>query len=74
MLRDMRPDLTIGFFLHIPFPNEDIYLLEPHAEELLRGLLGSDVVGFHLDSYAYNFLNAVSMLTDALEASLLDDA
>jgi len=64
MVRKEIPDATIGFFLHIPFPNEDIYLLEPHAEELLHGLLGSDVVGFHLDSYAYNFLNAVSMLTD----------
>lgn len=64
MVRRQIPQATIGFFLHIPFPNEEIYVLEPHAEQLLRGVLGSDVVGFHLDSYAYNFLNAVAMLTD----------
>jgi alpha,alpha-trehalose-phosphate synthase [UDP-forming] len=64
MVREQIPNATIGFFLHIPFPNEEIYLLEPHAEELLRGLLGADVVGFHVDSYAYNFLNSVSALTE----------
>jgi alpha,alpha-trehalose-phosphate synthase [UDP-forming] len=64
MVREAIPDATIGFFLHIPFPNEEIYVLEPHAEELLRGVLGSDVVGFHLDSYAYNFLNSVAWLTE----------
>jgi alpha,alpha-trehalose-phosphate synthase [UDP-forming] len=64
MIRASIPDATIGFFLHIPFPNEEIYILEPHASELLRGLLGADLIGFHIDSYAYNFLNAVAMLTE----------
>jgi trehalose 6-phosphate synthase/phosphatase len=57
-LRRARPDLTIGFFLHIPFPSSEIYRLLPAREELLRGLLGSDYVGFHTGDYARHFRSA----------------
>ncbi|MDO5730131.1 alpha,alpha-trehalose-phosphate synthase (UDP-forming) [Corynebacterium sphenisci] len=56
ILRQLRPDLTIGFFLHIPFPAPEIFRQLPWREEVIRGLLGADLVGFHLDSCADNFL------------------
>ncbi|WP_296203403.1 trehalose-6-phosphate synthase [uncultured Corynebacterium sp.] len=56
ILEQLRPDLTIGFFLHIPFPPADLFRQLPWREELIRGLLGADVVGFHLESNVHNFL------------------
>ncbi len=55
MLRAMRPDLQIGFFLHIPFPSSEIYRLLPAREECIRGILGADYIGFHTDDYARHF-------------------
>ena len=56
ILRQKRPDLTIGFFLHIPFPSADLFRQLPWREELVRGLLGADLIGFHLEANARNFL------------------
>ncbi len=55
ILRQQRPDLEIGFFLHIPFPSSEIYRLLPAREELLEGLLGADYIGFHTHDYARHF-------------------
>ena len=55
MLREMRPDLTIGFFLHIPFPPPELFLQLPWRREIIEGLLGADLVGFHLPGGADNF-------------------
>ncbi len=55
MLRRRRPDLVIGFFLHIPFPSSEVYRLLPAREEVLRGLLGADYVSFHTREYANHF-------------------
>lgn len=57
ILRQLRPDLTIGFFLHIPFPHVDLFRQLPWREETLRGILGADVIGFHLEDWARNFLD-----------------
>lgn len=57
ILRQMRPDLTIGFFLHIPFPSADLFRQLPWRDELTRGLMGADLIGFHLESNARNFLD-----------------
>lgn len=57
ILRQIRPDLTIGFFLHIPFPGPDLFRQLPWREEIVRGLLGADLLGFHLESGAANFLD-----------------
>ena len=46
MLRELRPDLRIGFFLHIPFPPTELFTRLPRRKELLDGLLGADLVGF----------------------------
>ncbi|ASW88948.1 alpha,alpha-trehalose-phosphate synthase (UDP-forming) [Mycobacterium marseillense] len=56
MLREMRPDLTIGFFLHIPFPPVELFMQLPWRTEIVKGLLGADLVGFHLSGGAQNFL------------------
>ncbi|WP_328361418.1 trehalose-6-phosphate synthase [Mycobacterium sp. NBC_00419] len=56
MLRLLRPDLTIGFFLHIPFPPVELFMQMPWRTEIIEGLLGADLVGFHLPGGAQNFL------------------
>ena len=56
LLRDLRPDLRIGFFLHIPFPPPELFDQLPWGEDILRGLAGADVVGFQVPGGARNFL------------------
>lgn len=65
MLRTMRPDLTIGFFLHIPFPPIELFRQLPWRTEIIEGLLGADLVGFHLAGGAQNFLYLARQLLDA---------
>ncbi|KQB86230.1 alpha,alpha-trehalose-phosphate synthase (UDP-forming) [Corynebacterium lowii] len=65
ILRQMRPDLTIGFFLHIPFPSPDLFRQLPWREEVVRGLLGADVIGFHLEDNARNFLTLAAQVSGA---------
>jgi alpha,alpha-trehalose-phosphate synthase [UDP-forming] len=65
MLRALRPDLKIGFFLHIPFPPEEIFARLPWRSEVLHGLLGADVVGFQTWKDAQNFSRASRRLADA---------
>ena len=55
MLRAREPRLSIGFFLHIPFPSSEIYRLLPEREQLLRGVLGADYVSFQVGDYARHF-------------------
>ncbi|MCU0913685.1 MAG: bifunctional alpha,alpha-trehalose-phosphate synthase (UDP-forming)/trehalose-phosphatase [Planctomycetes bacterium] len=61
MLREQRPDATIGFFLHIPFPSFEMFRLLPGAwrTEILEGLLGADLIGFHTYDYTQHFLHSV---------------
>jgi trehalose 6-phosphate synthase len=56
MLRELRPDVRIGFFLHIPFPPQELFMRLPWREEIIRGLLGADVVGFQRRVAAENFV------------------
>ena len=58
MLREKGLGCPIGFFLHIPFPPADVYRTLPVSEELLRGLLGADVIGFHAYEYVSHFRTA----------------
>jgi trehalose 6-phosphate synthase len=55
MLREMRPDLRIGFFLHIPFPPSELFIQLPWRERIVKGLLGADLVGFHTPGGTRNF-------------------
>ncbi len=59
MLRELRPDLRIGFFLHIPFPPAELFLQLPWRDEILKGLLGADIVGFQRANGAANFARLV---------------
>ena len=59
MLRDLRPDLRIGFYLHIPFPPAELFQQLPWRRQILEGLLGADLVGFQLPGAAQNFVRLV---------------
>jgi trehalose 6-phosphate synthase len=59
MLRELRPDLRIGFFLHIPFPPTELYQQLPWRRQILEGLLGADLVGFQRPGAASNFIRLV---------------
>ena len=59
MLRELRPDLTIGYFHHIPFPAYGLYSQLPWRRQVLEGLLGADVIGFQRVADAGNFARAV---------------
>ncbi|MFD2098236.1 bifunctional alpha,alpha-trehalose-phosphate synthase (UDP-forming)/trehalose-phosphatase [Flagellimonas iocasae] len=71
MVREKRPNTTIGFFLHIPFPSYEIFRTLPWREEILEGLLGSDLIGFHTYDYERHFLSSVRRLL-GLEVSFND--
>ncbi|RYC53028.1 bifunctional alpha,alpha-trehalose-phosphate synthase (UDP-forming)/trehalose-phosphatase [Flagellimonas olearia] len=62
MVREKRPNTSIGFFLHIPFPSYEIFRTLPWREEILEGLLGSDLIGFHTYDYERHFLSSVRRL------------
>lgn len=61
LIRKKRPDATIGFFLHIPFPSFEIFRLLPSKQriEILKGMLGADLIGFHTHEYTQYFLRCV---------------
>jgi trehalose 6-phosphate synthase len=59
MLRTLRPDLRIGFYLHIPFPPAELFQQLPWRRQILEGLLGADLVGFQLAGAAQNFVRLV---------------
>jgi trehalose 6-phosphate synthase len=65
MIRRRRPDLRIGFFLHIPFPPQELYMRFPWREEVLEGLLGADLIGFQRRVAAENFVALASRLLGA---------
>lgn len=71
MIKEKRPNATIGFFLHIPFPSYEIFRTMPWREEVLQGLLGSDLIGFHTYDYERHFLSSVRRLL-GLEVSFND--
>ncbi|MCW2848264.1 MAG: trehalose 6-phosphate synthase [Marmoricola sp.] len=59
MLRELRPDLRIGFYLHIPFPPAELFQQLPWRRQILEGLLGADLVGFQLPGASQNFVRLV---------------
>lgn len=60
MLRELRPDLRIGFFLHIPFPPHELFVQLPWRRQILEGLLGADLIGFQLPGGAANLVRLVA--------------
>ena len=62
LLRELRSDVTIGFFLHIPFPPYELFSRLPWRTEIIEGLLGCDLVGFQRPMGAVNFITAAQQL------------
>jgi trehalose 6-phosphate synthase/phosphatase len=67
LLRRRLPEARIGFFLHIPFPSEELFRTLPARDKLLEGMLGADLVGFHTPAYLRHFATS---LVDILGTSL----
>lgn len=65
MIRKERPKATIGHFWHIPWPAMEVYRVLPWARELLRGMLGCDMIGFHVQEYVDNFIESAEVLLGA---------
>ena len=68
-LREMRPDLRIGFFLHIPFPPAELFAQLPWRRQIMQGLLGADLVGFQRAGAATNFLDIAGTYMPARRVS-----
>ena len=62
LIRDRLPDAQIGFFLHIPFPSFELFRFLPWRSEILKGLLGADLIGFHTYDYVRHFLSSTSRI------------
>ncbi|MGS0686068.1 bifunctional alpha,alpha-trehalose-phosphate synthase (UDP-forming)/trehalose-phosphatase [Nakamurella sp. GG22] len=65
-LRRLRPDVRIGFFLHIPFPPVELFMRLPWRTQIVNGLLGADLIGFQLPGGARNFARLAKSLTGAI--------
>ncbi len=59
MLREEMPDIAIGYFHHIPFPSYELFRTLSQSADLLKGLLGADLIGFHTHNYMRHFISAV---------------
>ena len=66
LLRRLRPDVRIGFFLHIPFPPVELFMRLPWRKQIVNGLLGADLIGFQLPGGARNFARLAKSLTGAV--------
>ena len=64
-IRSLRPDVRIAVFWHIPFPAPTVFRVSPWARELMTGLLGADLIGFHTPEYARHFLECAEYLVGA---------
>ena len=65
LLRARRPDVRIGLFLHIPFPNAQLFSMLPWRQEVLSGMLGSDLIGFQVADDTANFISTAERLLHA---------
>lgn len=65
LLKAQRPDICVGIFWHIPWPNPESFRICPWRAEILKGMLGADLIGFHLQQYCNNFLDTVDRMVEA---------
>lgn len=70
MLRKALPEATIGFFQHIPFPSQELFRLIPWRTEILDGMLGADLLGFHTFDDVRHFISSATRLTEATNNAL----
>lgn len=62
MIREQRPDISIGLFSHVPFPSFEIFRLLPWRQEIIEGMLGADLIGFQTYDYVRHFMSSVRRL------------
>jgi trehalose 6-phosphate synthase len=65
MVKEARPDAKIALFWHIPWPNPEAYGICPYQKEILEGMLGSDILGFHTQYHCNNFLETVDRFLES---------
>ena len=68
MVKEARPDARVAIFWHIPWPNPEVFGICPWGRDLIDGLLGADLIGFHIQSHCNNFLSSVDRSVEALTA------
>ena len=66
MVKEARPDAAVAIFWHIPWPNPEVFGICPWQRELVNGLLGADLIGFHIQTHCNNFLETVDRALEAL--------
>lgn len=66
MIKNSRPDAVIGTFWHIPWPNSEAFSICPFRKELLDGMLGSDLIGFHTQLHCNNFIDTIGKELESL--------
>ena len=62
LIKNSKPNTSIGFFLHIPFPSYEIFRTFPWCKQLLKGMLGADLIGFHTYDYERHFLSSIKRI------------
>lgn len=70
MVRAKAANRKIGFFLHIPFPSIEVFKALPRRDTILKGLLGSDLIGFHVPEYVHHFLDSIEHLISPSEVTI----
>src|SRR5260370_38803757 len=66
MIKEARPDARVAIFWRIPWPNPEVFGICPWQRELVDGLLGAHLIGFHIQSHCNNFLSTVDRAVEAL--------
>ncbi len=65
MIKESRPDATVALFWHIPWPNPEVFSICPYYREILDGMLGCDLIGFHVQVHCNNFLDTANRLIES---------
>jgi trehalose-6-phosphate synthase/HAMP domain-containing protein len=65
MIKERRPDATVALFWHIPWPNPEVLAICPYHKEILDGMLGCDLLGFHVQYHCNNFLDTANRLLES---------
>ena len=65
LIKEVRPDAKVAIFWHIPWPNPEAYGICPWRQEILKGMLGADIIGFHIQFHCNNFLETVDRFLES---------
>jgi len=65
MIKEKRPDAKVALFWHIPWPNPEVFAICPYQKDILDGILGCDLLGFHVQFHCNNFLDTVNRLLES---------